>query len=269
MPQKTPLEDTFGAYEDLPDLDAAKPKKKNFGGMPDKAAYEKVATEDAAEAPPAAAAGYPRSIPLTNCGPYLTNYVSTTKYSRFTFLPMATIAQYKRAANVYLLFIAVLCCIPAISPLMPIAAVMPVVFVLTISLLREGAEDYARYKSDEDMNNKVRARWCWGVWESKKTTTKQPGLRPSTAAAGAASLAMSRSAVSHCAIALCMHILTPPPPLPTSAICFCFCCGGLPILLYVFTSAAAACLFLLMLPPLFLGIRPRACATQRRGSLKK
>jgi hypothetical protein len=54
-----------------------------------------------------------------------------------------------------LLFIAVLCCIPAISPLMPIAAVMPVVFVLTISLLREGAEDYARYKSDEDMNNKV------------------------------------------------------------------------------------------------------------------
>jgi len=154
MPQKTSLDETFGAYEDLPDLDTSKLIKKNFGGMPDKAEYEKVATEDVAEAP-AAAAGYPRSIPLTNCGPYLTNYVSTTKYSRFTFLPLATIAQYKRAANVYLLFIAVLCCIPAISPLMPIAAVMPVVFVLTISLLREGAEDYARYKSDEDMNNKV------------------------------------------------------------------------------------------------------------------
>jgi phospholipid-translocating ATPase len=156
MPKKTPIEDQFGAYEDPPDLDAPKPKQKNFGGMPDKGSYEKVATDDKAEAPPAASsAGYPRSIPFTNCGPYLTNYVSTTKYSRFTFLPLATIAQYKRAANVYLLFIAVLCCIPAISPLMPIAAVMPVVFVLTISLIREGAEDYARYKSDEDMNNKT------------------------------------------------------------------------------------------------------------------
>ena len=38
---------------------------------------------------------------------------------------------------------------------MPIAAVMPVVFVLSISLIREGMEDYNRYKHDEELNNKT------------------------------------------------------------------------------------------------------------------
>ena len=33
-------------------------------------------------------------------------------------------------ANVYFLLIAILCCIPAISPLLPWAAVAPVLFVL-------------------------------------------------------------------------------------------------------------------------------------------
>jgi len=100
-------------------------------------------------------AGYPRTVKNKNGGQFATNYVSTTKYNRFSFLPLAILEQYKKLANVYLLLIAVPCCIPAISPLMPLAAVMPIVFVLSISLMREGMEDYARYKHDEELNNKL------------------------------------------------------------------------------------------------------------------
>jgi hypothetical protein len=138
----------FGIYEEDDETDFAGQKNKKI--MSGKPKYEKVPDdEDKGDV------GYPRTVVNSGGGTFATNYVSTTKYSRWSFLPKATIQQYKRGANVYLLFIAVLCCIPAISPLMPLAAVMPVVFVLSISLIREGMEDYKRYKHDEDLNNMV------------------------------------------------------------------------------------------------------------------
>ena len=81
--------------------------------------------------------------------PYETNYIKTTKYNIFTFLPVALFLQFMRVANVYFLFIAILQSIPAISPLNPYTAIMPLVFVLAVSIIREGIEDYNRYKSDK------------------------------------------------------------------------------------------------------------------------
>jgi hypothetical protein len=56
--------------------------------------------------------------------------------------------QFKRLANIYFLTIAVLQSIPIISPLTSVTAIVPLVFVLAISMIREGIEDYIRYKSD-------------------------------------------------------------------------------------------------------------------------
>jgi phospholipid-transporting ATPase len=42
--------------------------------------------------------------------------------------------------------------IPAISPIAPFAAVAPLIIVLTISMIREGYEDYQRHKSDNEIN---------------------------------------------------------------------------------------------------------------------
>ena len=165
MPKKLPIEEQYGAYEEPEEELPVKVKKIRMAGAQK---YEKVG-EDEPEVE--TVTGYPRLVKNTGGGQFATNYVSTTKYSRFTFLPMATLEQYKRGANVYLLFIAILCCIPAISPLMPIAAVMPVVFVLSISLIREASEDIARYKADEELNNKVCVKiTCFGdiLGKSKK-----------------------------------------------------------------------------------------------------
>lgn len=76
------------------------------------------------------------------------NYISTTKYSIFTFLPLGLLYQFLRFSNIYFLIVTILQCIPSVSPLNPYTAVMPMVFVLSISMLREGYEDYQRYKSD-------------------------------------------------------------------------------------------------------------------------
>lgn len=57
-----------------------------------------------------------------------------------------------RLANIYFLVIAILQSISIISPLNPATAWAPLAFVLAISMIREGYEDFQRYKSDKEMN---------------------------------------------------------------------------------------------------------------------
>jgi len=80
------------------------------------------------------------------------NYICTTKYSVWNFLPLSFGQQFKQMANVYFLIMAVLQSIPSISPLSPFTAIVPLVFVVCISMTREGIEDYFRNKADKEAN---------------------------------------------------------------------------------------------------------------------
>ena len=82
------------------------------------------------------------------------NYISTTKYNVITFLPKSLLIQFSRLPNVYFLLIAILQSIPSISPLNSITAILPLVFVLCVSMLRELIEDISRYKYDKINNNR-------------------------------------------------------------------------------------------------------------------
>ena len=79
---------------------------------------------------------------------FCSNYIKTTKYTIFSYLPLATLYQYKKLANWYFLLMSVLSCLP-VSPWSPVTMVLPTVFVVLLSVLREGYEDYFRYKSDK------------------------------------------------------------------------------------------------------------------------
>ena len=83
-----------------------------------------------------------------------TNYISTTKYNIITFLPKSLLLQFSRLPNVYFLLIAILQSIPSISPLTSVTAILPLVFVLSVSMLRELIEDISRYKYDKINNNR-------------------------------------------------------------------------------------------------------------------
>lgn len=94
------------------------------------------------------------SRPLLNAEfKYPSNYQSTTKYNLLTFVPVSLLSQFKKVANIYFLCTAVLQSWPAVSPLDPFSAIAPLVFVLTVSMTREGVEDYLRYKSDKETNS--------------------------------------------------------------------------------------------------------------------
>lgn len=81
------------------------------------------------------------------------NYVSTTKYNIITFFPLSLMEQFKRLPNVYFLITAILQSIPIISPLSSYTAIAPFVFVLSVSLIRDGFEDWLRYRSDKETNS--------------------------------------------------------------------------------------------------------------------
>ena len=80
------------------------------------------------------------------------NYIRTTKYTALTFLPLSLMYQFKRLPNFYFLIQAILNSIPLVSALHPISAILPLLFVLIVSMIREGVEDWSRYKSDKVTN---------------------------------------------------------------------------------------------------------------------
>ena len=92
------------------------------------------------------------------------NRISTTKYNFFTFLPKALLYQFIRLANVYFVIIAVIQCIPIISPLGASTAIAPLVFVLTVSLIREAIEDLKRRSLDNEQNSNEVETYRDGMW---------------------------------------------------------------------------------------------------------
>lgn len=84
----------------------------------------------------------------------ISNRIKTTKYSLLTFLPKNLFEQFKRFANIYFLFIVILNWIPQINAFGKEIAMLPLLFVLSITALKDGYEDYKRYKNDKKVNNR-------------------------------------------------------------------------------------------------------------------
>lgn len=80
------------------------------------------------------------------------NYVRTTRYTIFTFLPLTILQNFKRVANIYFLLMTVVAFMPW-SPITPIVQICPLVFVIAISMIKELIEDLFRYKNDKIFNS--------------------------------------------------------------------------------------------------------------------
>ena len=98
------------------------------------------------------------------------NYISTTKYNLFTFIPKGLLYQFCRLSNIYFLFTAIIQSIPLISPLTSLTAIIPLIFVLGVSLIREAIEDLARYNYD-NLNNEEEV-WVFRKNKFIKSTSR-------------------------------------------------------------------------------------------------
>lgn len=87
------------------------------------------------------------------------NVVRTSKYNLITFVPRSLFEQFRRVANVYFLVIIILMMIGwytelFTSPLSPYSTLIPLVIVLLVTMVKDGAEDLKRHKSDKRVSER-------------------------------------------------------------------------------------------------------------------
>ncbi|XP_052793308.1 phospholipid-transporting ATPase VB-like isoform X2 [Mya arenaria] len=83
---------------------------------------------------------------------FASNGIKTTKYSLITFLPKNLFEQFHRFANLYFLFVVALNWVPQVQAFGKEIAMIPILFVLTVTSVKDAFEDYRRYRSDKKVN---------------------------------------------------------------------------------------------------------------------
>lgn len=83
---------------------------------------------------------------------YKINKIHTTKYSFLSFVPKNLFEQLHRIANIYFILIAALNFVPVVEAFQAEVALVPILFVLTATALKDIWEDYRRFKSDFSIN---------------------------------------------------------------------------------------------------------------------
>lgn len=89
---------------------------------------------------------------LKNQG-FCTNFIVTSKYTWYSFLPKFLFETFSRVANAYFLMVAALQCIPSISNTGGIPSTLPtIMFIVTIDAIFAVLEDKKRHEADKIAN---------------------------------------------------------------------------------------------------------------------
>lgn len=86
---------------------------------------------------------------------YPLNKISTSKYTIYTFIPKNLFVQIiLKLPNLYFTVLLILEMLPIIGTGVP-SLLMPITFVVSLSMIKDGFEDYQRKKSDDEENNRT------------------------------------------------------------------------------------------------------------------
>jgi len=85
---------------------------------------------------------------------HLNNKIDNTKYNCLTFIPVVLFNQFKFFFNLFFLLICLSQFIPPLKVGFMFTYVSPLVFVLTITLMKEAWDDMQRFQRDKEINNK-------------------------------------------------------------------------------------------------------------------
>ncbi|KAJ7535445.1 hypothetical protein O6H91_12G034100 [Diphasiastrum complanatum] len=83
------------------------------------------------------------------------NRIHTSKYTWYSFIPRNVFEQFHRVAYIYFLIILILNQIPQLAVFGKTASLFPLLFVLLVTAIKDGFEDWGRHKSDRVENNRV------------------------------------------------------------------------------------------------------------------
>ncbi|KAG0045266.1 hypothetical protein BGZ90_008499, partial [Linnemannia elongata] len=123
--------------------------------------------------------------------PFVSNAVTTARYTLWDFLPKQLYAQFSKIANVYFLFVASLQMVPGWSTTGQYTTLVPLLVFLSIAIAHEGYDDLRRHRQDSGENNQPA-----NVFRSYRNATNSISShtqQPSTTSASAYPLPTSAS----------------------------------------------------------------------------
>ncbi|XP_063587214.1 phospholipid-transporting ATPase IF-like isoform X2 [Penaeus indicus] len=83
---------------------------------------------------------------------YMSNNIKTSKYTFLNFIPKNLFEQFRRIANFYFLCVAIIQ-VSIESPVSPMTSILPLVFVITVTGVKQAYEDWLRHREDNKVNN--------------------------------------------------------------------------------------------------------------------
>ncbi|KAF8310990.1 phospholipid-transporting ATPase 1 [Clavulina sp. PMI_390] len=100
---------------------------------------------------------------------YARNKVRTSKYTPITFLPKNLYEQFRRVANIFFLATVILSIFPMFGATTPQLSMVPLVFIISVTALKDGIEDYRRASLDDEVNTSAATKL--GDWRNVNQPT--------------------------------------------------------------------------------------------------
>jgi len=106
--------------------------------------------------------------------PYIGNFIRSSRYTAYDFLPKQLVFQFSKVGNFYFLIVATLQMIPGLSTVGRWTTAVPLGLFVTFSMAKEGYDDYRRYKLDKVENRSSASVLAHGV-QRHEPSAKKPG----------------------------------------------------------------------------------------------
>ncbi|KAF8007544.1 hypothetical protein BT93_K1530 [Corymbia citriodora subsp. variegata] len=103
------------------------------------------------------------------------NEIRTSRYTVITFLPKNLFIQFHRVAYLYFLAIAALNQLPPLAVFGRTVSLFPLLFVLSVTAVKDGYEDWRRHRSDRKENNREALVLQGGQFRLKRWKNIQAG----------------------------------------------------------------------------------------------
>ncbi|KAF5711357.1 phospholipid-transporting ATPase DNF3 [Fusarium mundagurra] len=84
--------------------------------------------------------------------PYVSNSIRTSRYTVWDFIPKQLFFQFSRVGNFYFLCVGIPQMIPGLSTTGSYTTILPLLFFVMLTIVKEGYDDYRRYRLDKIEN---------------------------------------------------------------------------------------------------------------------
>ncbi|AET39401.1 aminophospholipid-translocating P4-type ATPase NEO1 Ecym_4340 [Eremothecium cymbalariae DBVPG len=98
---------------------------------------------------------HPDTTPIYDKNKYPSNAISNAKYNALTFIPIILYEQFKFFFNLYFLLVSLSQTIPALRIGYLSSYIVPLAFVLTVTMSKEAMDDIQRRRRDRETNNEL------------------------------------------------------------------------------------------------------------------